>query len=526
MTSGDHPKIGWRSILAVVMLGRLLMAALLPVTPEEAHHWNWARHLDWCYSDHPPLLAWSIALGRLAGGDTATGIRLVPLLFSLGTSLVTAWLAGRFYGPRGAAWAVFLLALEPCVSVIGGWGFPDAPLLFFWSLTLAFVWRALDEGRPGFWLAAGVTLGAGMLSKYTAAFLVPSVLCYVLTSAKHRRCLAGPWPYLAGVVSLVVFSPVVYWNARHDWASFHFQGTARLQGLNGFSLLSARNLIGEQWLCILPLTLPLGLVAVWHGARSARPDERFLFWSFLPTFAFVALFGLTPNYHLLWPLPAYLGLTVLMAGVMVRGAGRVAGFYQLRVRWVAGVALAAVLLTPVYECFGMPGIPHAPELYGWDAVADRARRELRQLPAGSFCLALGVRPYPFPSQLALHLDAPELVRAGTLLGRDVLNYRFWDHPERLVGKDAVVVLQDWAEAPATVANLAKCFRAVEPAGEVTAPVGRIPLLRERRVRFLFYRAYGYRGVDGATPASVPQPSARAARDTPPCRGNKFASTGL
>jgi dolichol-phosphate mannosyltransferase len=205
------------------------VAAVVPVLPEEAYHWNFARHLDWSYYDHPPMLAWGIAVGRLVLGDTPLGVRLVPLLFALGTAGLLGRLARRCYGERAAAWAVLLYALEPAAFFVGGWGFPDAPVLFFWALTLTWVWRALDTGRPGWWPAAGAALGAGMLSKYTAAFLVPSVLLYLLCSRRHRRWLATPWPYLAGACSLVVFAPVLYWNTVHQWASFRFQGAARFQ---------------------------------------------------------------------------------------------------------------------------------------------------------------------------------------------------------------------------------------------------------------------------------------------------------
>jgi 4-amino-4-deoxy-L-arabinose transferase-like glycosyltransferase len=190
----------WLVALLVVTAVRLVMAWVIPISPEEAYHWNFARHLDWSYYDHPPMLAWAIALGRLILGDTELGVRLLPVLFSIGTVVLLAGLARRFYGDLGAAWTVVLLALNPCVLVIGGWGFPDAPLLFFWSLTLVLVWRSLETSQGMWWLGAGAALGAAMLSKYTAAFLVPSVFCYLIFSRQHRHWLATPWPYLGGAL--------------------------------------------------------------------------------------------------------------------------------------------------------------------------------------------------------------------------------------------------------------------------------------------------------------------------------------
>ena len=115
------------------------------------------------------------------------------------------------------------------------------------------------------------------------------------------------------------------------------------------------------------------------------------------------------------------------------------------------------------------------------------------MPVGSFYLAVGTRSYPFPSQLALHLADPERVHAASLVGRGALNYRYWDHPERLLGRDAVVVLEDYLDNAARLADVARCFESVEPAEDVSVSVGRIPLLPDRRVHFLFCRAHGYRG---------------------------------
>ena len=118
-------------------------------------------------------------------GDTTLRIRLVPLLFALGTSTLLARLARRLYGERAAVWAVLLHALQPAAFFVGGWAFPDSPELFFWMLTLTCVWQGLKTCRPAWWLGAGAALGAGMLSKYTAAFLVP--VCPAVPSFLEAR---------------------------------------------------------------------------------------------------------------------------------------------------------------------------------------------------------------------------------------------------------------------------------------------------------------------------------------------------
>jgi len=490
------------SALGAVAVAQLAVAALMPVFPEEAYHWNYARHLDWSYYDHPPMIAWSIALGRLLLGDTRLGIRLVPLLFSLGTTFLLARLARRFFGENAALWAILLSAVQPAAFLVGGWGFPDAPLLFFWALTLTLVWRALETRRPGWWLAAGATLGAGMLSKYTISFLVPSVLLYLLFSKRDRRHLATPWPYLAGFCSLAVFAPVLYWNWTHDWVSFKFQSTARFAAADRISLREAVQSAGEQWLFLLPLTLPLAVVTLRRIARSTLPAEQFLFWCFAPMAAFFFVLGWTPSFHLLWPLPAYQALTVAMAGTVVREAGRVALYYRAHWRWLAGCGIVSAALVALHGAFVLPGVPPIREMYGWDEAALQCRSLRAGMAADSFYMALGRRSYPSASQLAFHLNAPDEVYGPNLLGMDALQFRYWVDPSQLAGKDAVVAFEGTDSTGSIREALEKFFQEVEPEGNLQVPIGRSLFWPRPTTDFTLYRARHYR------PAPV-EPSSRS-----------------
>ena len=54
----------WRAAVGVVVVAgvvRLVLAAVVPLVPDEAYYWEWSRHLALGYFDHPAAIAWLIA---------------------------------------------------------------------------------------------------------------------------------------------------------------------------------------------------------------------------------------------------------------------------------------------------------------------------------------------------------------------------------------------------------------------------------------------------------------------------------
>jgi hypothetical protein len=336
-----------------------------------------------------------------------------------------------------------------------------------------------------------------MLSKYTAAFLVPAVFLYLIYSRRDRHWLWSPWPYLAGICAMVVFAPVIGWNWTHDWVSFRMQSTARLEAADGVALSCGLQATGEQWIFVLPLTLPLAAVVVWRLARLAQPRDQFLFSLFAPMGAFFFLIGWTPSWHLLWSLPAYLALTVAMAGALADLPDAMSRFYRTRWCWMVVPQACGVLLIVLHGAFVLPGIPPLRETYGWDAAAALSQTLAAGLPEGAFYMAAGGRPYPSPSQLAFHLKAPFMVVGQHLIGRPALQYRFWADPGQLAGKDAVVVVEGGDPNGQMLGTLLTYFQTVEPAAQLDIPAGELGSWSRVSARFNLFVAHGYRAAASA-----------------------------
>src|SRR3954451_20993436 len=271
------------TILALVAI-RLVAAAYTPITFDEAYYWMWSRSLASGYYDHPPMVAFVIRLGTVIAGDTELGVRLVSILLALPMSWAVyeaTWVL--FGGRRVAATAAILLNVTLMAAVGTMIVTPDAPLLVASSFVLLTLAKVVQTGRGAWWLAVGVAIGCALLSKYTALFFGPAILMWLIVVPKLRRWLISPWLYLGGLVAILMFAPVILWNADHHWVSFIKQmGRARIED---FRPAFIAELIPAQVAFATPPVFILGamgLHALVHrraGALAARVLIDTMFWT-------------------------------------------------------------------------------------------------------------------------------------------------------------------------------------------------------------------------------------------------------
>jgi 4-amino-4-deoxy-L-arabinose transferase-like glycosyltransferase len=308
-----------RAVLALILLGtalRLGFAATLGLGIDESYMVAAGRVLRWSYFDHPPVSWWlSAEAARLVGSEAALVVRLpFVALFALSTWLM--WrLASALFGARAGLWAAVAFNLSPVFGVTAAsWVLPDGPLLCALLAAAYCLARALpDEHRWSWWIGAGAASGLALLSKYSAGLCIAGAGLYLLTQAEHRRWLTRPQPYVAALVAVALFAPVLVWNATHGWASFAFQGgRAEVEGLRPFGPLLV---LGGEALFVLPwIWLPMMLAflrALRDGPRAWR-TWLLCCLGVLPVVLF-ALIGLWSRHVLFhWAAPGYLMLFPLL----------------------------------------------------------------------------------------------------------------------------------------------------------------------------------------------------------------------
>src|ERR1700675_3623553 len=329
-------------VLALVAL-RLIAAAVTPITFDEAYYWMWSKHLAGGYYDHPPMVAFVIRLGTMIAGDTELGVRLVSILLALPMSWAVYRAAAiLFGGQRVAATAAILLNVTLMAAVGTLIVTPDAPLLVASSFVLFFLAKVLETGRGAWWLAVGAAVGASLLSKYTALFFGPAILIWLVAVPKLRRWLISPWPVLGGIVSLLIFSPVILWNADHQWVSFIKQiGRARIED---FRPAFIGELIPTQIAFATPLVFILGAMGLYAllrrqaGASAARALINSMFWTIVAYFIWHSLHA---RVEANWFGPVYpaFAIAAAVAANLTRWEAREQRVADFCLRWASPVGI-------------------------------------------------------------------------------------------------------------------------------------------------------------------------------------------
>jgi 4-amino-4-deoxy-L-arabinose transferase-like glycosyltransferase len=454
------------SIRSVLLLAlgltalRLVAAGTIHLTEDEAYYRLWAQHLQLGYLDHPPMIAWWIRAGELVFGDTPLGVRLLPVLASGLTTWLVADLARRLgAAPRTAFRAAIWYNATLTVCLGGMLAIPDAPASLFWMLTLWTLARFWESRRAAWWLAAGTAAGLGVLSKYSALFLAPGVLLWLLLVPGGREELKKPGPWAAAVLAGLIVSVNIAWNAQHDWITFAKQ-FGRVAP-HGVSLGHVAELIGVQILVFTPLMAVYAALGVRQGWRERSRPEAVQLILPVATSAPFAVYLLVHSLHDRvqghWPVPLF-GALAICAAVAAERFGETRRARVLR--WLTpavGYAVAAfafaLMALPTPNFLGRldPTLP----LRGWPQFA----RDIEQLRQHTGAAWVGTESYGVYSQLEDEgaINAPLL----QTVDRD----RYWANdpgrpdftrPGLLVDLSRRLIRDD----------ILRCFTSVETAGDV------------------------------------------------------------
>ncbi|MBZ4394400.1 glycosyltransferase family 39 protein [Myxococcus sp. AS-1-15] len=403
------------ALVGVALIVRLMLAFGTDVYFDTAYYWQWSRRLDWGYYDHPPLVAWLIAL---------LGIHATALVCGVGTIAAVWGLARDVYQSRQAAWsAAALWSVVPGGMVAGVWATPDSPLLLFWTLALWALWRER-------WVWAGVASGLALLAKFPAVLLG---VAFLITAVKVRRLPKGAWG--TGALAALCLLPVLLWNARHDWVGIAFQLRHGLEGKGGWGTLG--EFIAGQLAFGGLVILPLAFVYAFKG-----PREQFLLrMAALVPLLFFGYAASRARGEVNWTTMAYVSVCVGVAGM--RRPWQIAA---------ASSGLAVVLAVTLHLFFPVLNFKRDTALWrthGWDVLSQLSTPE-KLFPGmkPDSVVAVFAGNYQLASQIAHYARVP----VGTAGPVRFSQYDVWGEPPIPPGKDVLWVEEDGPFAPAALTD--------------------------------------------------------------------------
>jgi hypothetical protein len=493
---------------------------------DEAQYWDWSRQLGLSYYSKGPLIAYIIRASCALFGNNMPAVRLPALLLGAGTSIITYLLTLRLFRSQPLALGVVLLCHLVPVFIAGSLLITiDAPFFFCWALATYLAAIAIFDNKPRLWPLIGLVVGIGALAKYAMLLWLPIAGATMLFDTQGRRLLRTPLPWLACAFALVCTTPVLIWNAQHNWVTFRH--VARQTGASGGAFLhgDVLLLIGSQAGVVGPTLTVLMLAAMFDVWRNRHTDRKGVF---LTTFGvgfwlFNLLASLFAKAQVNWPAPAYFTLTILTARFIAIKMQSPAT-WRIWCPWFYATIMLGLLFLPLaHDAISpLPIIRHLTEqpgesdslrraansipfihrmiqgpedadilarLRGWHTLGNLVSNKLASLPPGAFVMC---DDYQQTAEMAFYVrNQPRTYCAGPYFGNRLSQYDMWpdrrlDRTSPLLGHDAVYV----GKGDRVPRKLTDAFASIEPRQDLDIIAHGVKIRT-----FKTYLCHGFKGFD-------------------------------
>jgi len=255
------------------------------------------RHMAWGYMEVPPLLsvfAWLIDIC----GRGMFWIKWWPSLFGALTFIIT----GKTILSLGGKSFALLLGFLPFVTGVYlrvHFLFqPNFLEIFFWTM-MAWSMVSFVQTQDNKWLYVfGISAGLGMMSKYSVAFFIISLMAGLLLT-RQRKIFFNKHLYLAGLLAFIIVLPNLIWQyTRHFPVVFHMKELKETQ----LQYISPAGFLTDQLLMNLPCVFVWMAGLFWICFSRKASPYRFIGFAYL-TVIILLLLGHGKNYYALGAYP-------------------------------------------------------------------------------------------------------------------------------------------------------------------------------------------------------------------------------
>ncbi|PWT73720.1 MAG: glycosyl transferase [Bacteroidetes bacterium] len=300
------------------------------------------RHLAWGYMEVPPLLSVFAWLTNLLGGGMFW-IKFWPSLFGA----VTFIIVGKIILSLGGRSFALLLGLLP--FLFGAYlrvhylFQPNFLEIFFWTMIAYSLLRYIQTESKSWLYIFGTSVGLGMLSKYSVAFFVLSILIGLLLT-EQRKIFRNKHFYYAALLAFIIFLPNLVWQYLHHFPVVYHMKELEKNQLQYISPVSF--LVGQLLMNLVCAYIWIRGLLFTLFSNSAK-QFRFVGWAYILVIALLLL-GRGKVYYSLGAYPVLFAFGAYALEKGLTGRLKILRYVLIAFSSVSGFFLIPLLL-PVFE---------------------------------------------------------------------------------------------------------------------------------------------------------------------------------
>ena len=442
--------------ISLITIFRLTHTSKIELTVDEAYFWEWSRHLNIAYSDQGPILGLVIFITtKLFNKISEFTVRFSGVIFGLGTTILVYLITKDIFRNTFSAFmASFILNIIPICSVGAMMITADVPMVFFWTLSLYFVCRAINSNsKPDlWWYLAGLSSALGIMSKYTMIFFIVSVSLFLLLSHEQKKLVTKKVMFITLLLSASGFIPVLIYNIKNNWATYGYIKSLLYSGESTYSGIQGLKGVGEYIGGQLGIVTPfLGLLFIYiiivlfrEGYIHRNDNFLLLFFCSVTILICFAILSFFSSVEENWTVPAYISITITTGGLLSSDIILKTKFWFILKRYIFYSIIFAMTITVLFHlqaCYNIFSLPAwmdpADKARGWREMAQEVETIIKETPGKKFVLS---NYYGLACELAFYLPGHPEIRCVDV-GQRLREYRYWTKFDSLEGYNAVYVTQ-------------------------------------------------------------------------------------
>lgn len=224
---------------------------------DELLHLSVSEHLNWGFMEFPPLIGLIGKISYWLFDYSLLGVRLFPTLAGVGILILCCLIAKELGGKSKAILlsGICILAFLPFYRNHTLFQ-PVAFDQLFWTFGFYFIIKFINSQNKKFLILLGLTLGLGLMNKYTIIVWAFGVFIGLFFYQKGTL-FKNKWLYISSMLSLLIFLPNIIWQAQNE-----FPLLSHLQALNDNQLDGVNPMDFGLEQLNFPFTLVIGLLGL------------------------------------------------------------------------------------------------------------------------------------------------------------------------------------------------------------------------------------------------------------------------